>query len=462
MASPYIDKLGTGSVLEKRKYHAKVLSESAIWTNVRRALDTLDLFSEWAWSESLFFIWLDISNLFIFGLDPRELEPLDPEFRVRLPSLREFLQGVKLKLEPIDLGEAWRTFYWDVYGTEVPPLLDFVTFVMAQCWPEYLGWLLEQTKRKLVVGESVYGTSYVDPPVVREFLRSSLFELVRRRVDLARVRRVFQVVVDGGWVSEGLAEAVYNRIAMHLSALFDAFVLDYNLLNHSRLCEPASDAAKVGLVTWRGEVVDARVRKFDEVNMGFVLDVTPLNLGILMDDRSVYRPSPLERRDVGTSVLSDFIDWKVRRMVSRYPATGVALGNYQRPEEALAFHESERADHHHQLRAFYYYVDAVVDRLLEGEAVDAFTKNMYRRAAAMLLGHRKKRHRWGYGAYEAMSEDEFRDYWLRYWSGQGLNPEVLNRIYGVLGKWARRYRVELRELGERLRRRRLTLSRALA
>ena len=141
MSSPFLETKTSESVMEKRKYFNKLLSESAIWTNFQRTLDTISLFSEWAWAESLFFIWLDISNLFIFGLDPTELLPLDPEFHVKLPTIQEFLQGIKLKLEPVDVGEAWRIFYWDIYNLEVPPLLDFVTFITAQCYPEYLGFI---------------------------------------------------------------------------------------------------------------------------------------------------------------------------------------------------------------------------------------------------------------------------------------------------------------------------------
>lgn len=462
MASPYLEAKTTESVLEKRKYFSKLLSESAIWMNYLRTLDTLSLFSEWAWSESLFFIWLDISNLFIFGLDPTELLPLDPEFHVKLPTVQEFLQGIKLKLEPVDVGEAWRIFYWDIYGLEVPPLLDFVTFITVQCWPEYLGFILEQQKRKLIVGESVYGTSYVDPPVIREFIRSSLWELARRRIDLTRIRQFYQVVVDKARINEGIVEAMYNRLALHLHTLFEKFILDYNLLNYSKLCEATSETTKAPMVTWRGEYREVEFRKFNEINCGFILDITPLNLGILMDDRIIYKPSPLETHDVGTTVLSDFIDWKVRRMISRYPATGVAFGNYQRPDETLAWHRSERADHHHQLRLFYYYIDAVVDSLLEKEDVTIFEKNLYKRAAAMLLGHPKKRHKWGYEAYKAMIEEEFKEYWLSYWEKQGLNTFVLNKIYQVFGKWAKSYRRNLKNLGEKLKKKRYNLSQTYA
>lgn len=462
MASSYLEWKLSESAREKRKYFAKLLSESAIWTNYLRAIDTEDYFSEWAWAESAFFIWLDISNLLIFGLEPYELEPLDPEYRTELPTLEEWKQGIKLKLIPIDVGKAWMLFYWDVFGEKVPPLLDFLTLITALCWPEYLGWLLEQKKRKLIVGETPYGTGYVDPPVIREFLRTSLFELARRRMDFNRIRRVYQTIVDQGLVAEGLVEAIYNRLALHTQTLFENFVLDFNLLNYSKLCKRASERATFPVTTWRGEEFDVEFSKFDEINCGFILDVTPLNLGLLVDRKSIYKPSPIAKWEAGTTTLSWFIDWKVRRMISRYRATGVAFGNYQKPEETLKWYQSERADHYHQFRAFFYHLDALVDTALEKEDVDAFRKNLYRRAAAMLIGHKKKRHKWGYGAYKAMSEEEFKSWWLAYWERQGLKPELLNRIYEMVRAWLPSARRDLEELGRRVRERRYRLAQSLA
>ncbi|RLE94902.1 MAG: hypothetical protein DRJ96_09080 [Thermoprotei archaeon] len=458
MASPYLEKKVNESRQEKQKYFAKVLSENAIWNNYLRAIDTEGVFGEWAWAESMYFIWLDISNLFIFGLEPYETAPLDPEFRAELPTLEEFLQGIKLKLIPLDVGEAYRQFYWDYYQGRVPPLLDYATFVLATCWPEYFGWLIEQKRRKLIVGESTYGTSYVDPPVIRDFIRATLLELAKRRMDFNRIRKLYQVAVDRGFIVEGVVEAIYNRLALHFQALFETFILDYNLLNYSKLCKRGSQKATFPIITWRGEEYDVEFTRFDELNAGFILNITPLNLGILMDRKSMFKPNPRAPAKVGTPVPAHFIDWKVRRMISRYRATGVAFGNYQRPEETLAYYRSERADHYHQLRLFFYHLDALVDAILEHEDVDVFRKNLYKRAVAMLIGHKKKRHRWGYDAFKSMSEEEFKAWWLEYWRRQGLDVNTLNKLYERVSKWLPRLRSDLENLGERVRRRREQLA----
>lgn len=453
--------MSTSVIYEKKKYWAKVLKEEAIWTNYLRSVDTEDIFNEWAWSESMFFIWLNISSLFIFGLEPYELEPLDPEFNIEVPSLAEWLQGIKVKIIPKTVGEAWKEFYWDYYKEEVPPEVDFDIFVDATILPEYLQYIYEQKYRKLRVGYSKYGECFVDPPVIRDFIRSTLYELIKRRIDLERIRKIFKIAVERGFMVEGIVESIYNRMVMHLQSIFESFILDYNLLNYSKLCSRGSEKTTIPITTWRGIVLDMEISKFDEINMGFILNVTPLNLGILMSRKSVFKPSPISPHKVGTCVPAHFIDWKVRRMVSRYRATGVGFGNYQRPEEAFDFHRSERADHYHAIRDFYRHIDNLVENILANKGIDRYHMNMYKRAVSMLIGHKKKRHKWGYAAFRSMSEEEFRDWWIDYWARQGLDINILSELYNMVIKWLKPLRGKLEELGKRLSQRRKQLAQAL-
>ena len=435
-----------------------MLSESAIWTNYQRTIDTESIFSEWAWAESMFFIWLNISSLYIFGLEPYEIAPLDPEFKVELPSLEEFLQGIKVKFTPQTVEEAYKEFNKDYFNREVPPVLDFDTFIDDTIKPEHTDKIKEQKTRKAIWGVSKYGESYVDPPVIRDFMRSTLYELAKRRMDFNRIRKLYQIAIDKGFIGKGIIESIYNRLVLHFQTIFESFILDYNLLNYSKLCERGSRKTTIPIMTWRGETFDAKITKFDEVNMGFILDVTPLNFGILMDRKSVFKPSPRSYPEKGTTIPSYFIDWKVRRMVSRYRATGVGFGNYQRPDEAYEFHRSERADHYHQIRLFYHHLDSLVDNFLEKEDVDVFKRNMYKRAVAMLVGHRKKRHNWGYDAFKSMSEDEFKAWWLEYWCRQGLDINILNRLYEMVKPCLQNLRSGLKELGRKLALKRKQLS----
>lgn len=465
MDAPYFLGVGfkypTEIVSEKRRYFEKVLSESAIWNNYQRALDTEDYFAEWSWSETMYFIWLNISSLFIFGLEPYELEPWDPEFNIKIPSLEEWLQGVKIKIEPKTVGEAYGEFWKDYFNIEIPPILDFDTFVEDNVKPEYAEDIRRRKAGKLVVGESKYGEAYVDPPVIRDLIRSTLYELARRRMDFNRIREIYRIAVDRGLITEGMAESIFNRLVIHFQPLFETLILDYNLLNYSKLARRGSHSATFPVITWRGEEHDVEFTKFDELNCGLILNVTPLNLGLLLPRELIFKPGPRALAVTGTPPAAWFIDWKVRQQIYRYRATGVGFGNYQRPDETTAYYRSERADQYHLLRLFFYHLDSLVDAILEGEDVDVFRLNLYRRAAAMLIGHKKKRHRWGYAAFRDMTEEEFKQWWLDYWAKQGLNTSLLEKIYERVGKWLPSLRSGLEELGERVRRRRLQLAQAL-
>ena len=181
-----------------------------------------------------------------------------------------------------------------------------------------------------------------------------------------------------------------------------------------------------------------------------------------MDRKQVYKPTPKAVVDIGTSMPSYFIDWKVRRMISRYRATGIGFGNYQRPEEAYYFHKSERADHYHQIRDFYRHFDNIIENMLANKDIDIYKKNMYKRAIAMLIGHKKKRHKWGYSAYKSMTEEEFKTWWIEYWVKQGLDINILNELYNVVIKWIQKLRPKLEDLGRKLAQRRKQLAQALA
>lgn len=456
--SPYYEDKLRESVLEKRKYWKKVLSDNAMWLNLMRVLDMEDLFSEWAWAESMFFIWLDISNLIIFGLQPYEMEPMNLDFTIELPSLEEWEQGIKLKIEPVDLGEQWAEFNLEVFGIEVPPICDFTTFLNALVWPD-LSFMLW---RKLVIGQTKYGEGYVDPPVIREFLRATFLENLKRRFDLGRLKQWMKLAIEKLDIAEGVAEAVYNKIVEHVAVIFENFILDFNLLNYSKLCkrepEKGVTRARAPIITWREEEHDMEYDRFAEINVGFILNVTPLNFNIMTEKGKKFYKETI----VGViPIASHFIDWKVRRLLSRYRATHVAIANYQRPEEQLHYYASERCEQIHALREIFYTIDSMVDTLLEREDVDIFRRNLYRTAARSLIGYRKKRHKWGYAAYKTMTEEEFKRWWISHWERQGLKREILERIYERLERWLPILRNEVEELGRRVREIRYRLARLL-
>jgi hypothetical protein len=86
------------------------------------------------------------------------------------------------------------------------------------------------------------------------------------------------------------------------------------------------------------------------------------------------------------------------------------------------------------------YVESIMQQLLPG--ADKITINVYAVAVRQLFGHMYKRHRWGMDLWSMLDDEELKTYWISYWTSQGLDPEVLGKIYDkikdVLPRLARR------------------------
>ncbi|RLC73744.1 MAG: hypothetical protein DRI26_00200 [Chloroflexi bacterium] len=450
MAALDIDRYLEQLKYQKRKYHAKVMSENALRIGWYRMIDTENWFSYECWMDMLFYIHLDISSLFIFGLSPEELEPWNLEFKMRLPDLEEFLEGIKIVFERTDIGQAWKDFMQEYFNIDVPPVHDYDTFVSWNVEPEIQRTVAKQKERKFIIGVTKYGEGYVDPPTVREFLRASFLELLRRRPDLERFRAFLEQTAKSLDIAEHIAESVYNRIAMLYSIIHENFILGYNLLGVSKLTPRGSQRATCAIKTWRREVFDVHYERFIQPQAGFILGVTPLGFGLLIPRRRFYKPNPKTYPKDGAPPCVFFIDWKARRNISRYIATPLAVANYAKPEEMRDVHKCERVMQYAELQTLRYVVDSIVTSVFTGVKIDAFRLNLYRRAANQLIGHRKKRHRWGYGAWKTMTEEEFKEWWLSYWEKQGLDRTHLQRIYEAVERWLNPARQKALELGERL------------
>jgi hypothetical protein len=102
-------------------------------------------------------------------------------------------------------------------------------------------------------------------------------------------------------------------------------------------------------------------------------------------------------------------------------------------------------------------VEHEVEALLTREApgLNTFDRRKYVTAVLQLLGHTGKRHRWGYKVYQLMEEPELRNWWVEYWSNQGLDRALLEKLYENVKTWLPRIVDVKRELGRRVRLRRL-------
>jgi hypothetical protein len=97
--------------------------------------------------------------------------------------------------------------------------------------------------------------------------------------------------------------------------------------------------------------------------------------------------------------------------------------------------------------------EAVLRQLAPG--LDPMKQRAYISAVLQLLGHRGKRHEWGYGVFKAADLDELKSWWLDYWSGQGLDRGVLEELYNRVEPFLDKYIQKKTDLGRKIRLQRL-------
>jgi|GEM_PF-1597470 len=438
----------------KRKYAEKVLSLSAMDLMYQRILDVEDWTWDWMWQYIPLFIDLDISSLFIFAISPEELLPMSLDFKIELPTIEEWLEGIRLKFVPIAIGDYWKTFMYEYFELVVPPVLDYPTAIEHIVPPEYEEYFKKEESKKARYGVTKYGEGYYDPPVIREFMRATFLEIFKRKPRLKRLRDWLKEVKRTQDFAEWVPASAYHRIALLHEILYNDFILDFGLLNISVLHPKEEKGRSVEIEDYEGVSRTVEYETLPDAEMGFILDISYLNVDYLIPRDFRYKKTV-----VGvTPYHTWFSDKKVRDFIARYRATHIGFINYQRIEEMMDWHKSERAEQYGELQRIRYTIDSMVTNILKDKDVDAFRLNLYRRAVNQLIGHKKKRHKWGYDGWKAMSEEEFKNWWIEHWVRQGLNRDLLNLLYERLIKICQYLRDESEELGKRLKRTRERLA----
>jgi hypothetical protein len=137
--------------------------------------------------------------------------------------------------------------------------------------------------------------------------------------------------------------------------------------------------------------------------------------------------------------------------------TAPAFSNYVTGSEAVDHTISERTNIWGELVSDRYTLEHVVDvalrQLMPG--LDPMKRRTYTSAVLQLWGHRGKRHEWGFGVFKVADLEEYKNWWLDYWSSQGLDREVLEELYRRVEPFLEKLTQKKVELGRRLRLQRL-------
>ena len=138
-----------------------------------------------------------------------------------------------------------------------------------------------------------------------------------------------------------------------------------------------------------------------------------------------------------------------------------AYANYNKPEEMTDPHKSEKVEQYDALQWMRRKIEDWVERQIPSEEANPVKIRQYQNAVLQIFGWKAKRHKWGFKAWEYMTDDEFKQWWLDNWATQGLNRQTLDKLFEGSRIWMPYLREEKRKLGEKVKQSRLRLALSL-
>ena len=421
---------------QKRKYHEKLLSVDGEWSLVLRTMDVFDIALDLSALLIPEFYFSSMAGSLLFGLDLFDLEPLSLEFSWRYPTLDEWLNGVSIVFSRAAPG----------YAT---PVEQFISTGVKE---EHRQDIERSMLSKGVYGRSRYGQSYYDPAAVRKLLEQMLLVFFKKHAPHTSRRTAIEATAKALGINPELARYMHDIASMTMASHVGCFILDYGLLDVSYLCEEYEADPRMGKVRYidyDGSEREAEIMTLADMMFGCILDVSALDYCYLMPDEDVFHHSE--------NPYIDAVDQKLHNFRDRFMLTPLGFSNYVRGDEAEDYHKCERTNVWGELMALRYTVEHVVESFLAREVpdLDPFSRRKYISAALQLVGHTGKRHRWGYGVFKYMALEELREWWLDYWSKQGLDLKALEKIFSLVEPWLQHIvRIKV-EMGRRLRLQRL-------
>lgn len=432
------------TTLMKRKYHRKTLTDSAIYSTYVRLLDVEPEFATTVWLQIPVFDLAELGLGLLYNIVPVEWQPYAIDFTYETPTTEEMLQGIWVKFKPVAFEKL---YIW---------MTEFREYIMENIKPEFQASLLTLVAEKAIYGITPYGIGVYDPVVAREFLRSTFQKLRLIRTPDMSWREMLDHISDFLEMIGVTDEITYNRLMLMFSAQKESFVLGLSLLGYSKLSKKEEDYAIVPFMDARGNICEVRFRTLDHLQMGFILGITPLGYGILLPKESIYN---LQEGKKNPSFLK-VLDQKIRGMIGRITLTTWSYTNYHKVEEMRDVHKSDKANQYALLQTLRRHIEEWVRNKLPIGEFDAVTVRAYQNAVLQLISWKAKRHKWGFQGWEAMNDEQFRDWWFEHWERQGLNKTTLQSLYEGVRPWLKAIREYKLNIGERVKQIRKRLAQA--
>jgi hypothetical protein len=392
---------------EKMRYAQKVTSEDALSQNI---------FDIYLFSDQIGFqfdlvtfdsIFTSLINIVFFGLDPSDVPIFNLCFETSLPTPEEFVKGKLLDISCVSCLEKY------------PELVSAISSAVETVKPMMI--------EKCYYGKSRYGNCYVDPTVVRDYLRSTML-------------RVFKVLR-----TPGTQKATHDSFIVNLGMLPEPLKVAWEMSNYvfeAKVRDPWWDYAWWDYSYWAEE--ESYITTYEKqpipVNPEHVMDVAGASFWDLGLWDYSYWAEEVHSSQEGLETLDKFehlfdsimgiADVITRDAKSRILTMPLIVANYQRADERRNWAISRRVDEFAFSKVWVYRIREAVRNIVVGEPPSMF--RVYESAAMTLVSRIGRPGGWGYEAFRGMDVNTLKRQWIDEWSGKGLDPAKLEKIFDTV------------------------------
>ena len=392
---------------EKMRYAQKVTSEGAITQNIFDIYifsDSIATYYDFMILDSVF---TSLVGIAFFGLEPSEIPVFNMCYDTALPSTEEFVKGKLIDIKQVSCLDKY------------PEISTYISEAVTALKPS--------TVQKCFWGRSTYGDCYVDPTVVRDYLRSSML-------------RVFKIPRSGETQKD-----IHDSFIENLDMLPEPMKAGWEMSNYiyeAKARDAWWDYAWWDYSYWAEE--ETYITNYEDVpilvNPEHVMDVVVDAFWDLAVWDFSYWAEETHSTPEGIEMLDRFgkmydatmkiADKILLEQKSRLLTMPLIVANYQTAEERENWATSRRVDEFGLSKAWLYRIRDAVRAIVSGTPPAIF--RVYESATMSLVSRIGRSGGWGYEVFRGMDLATLRKQWIDEWSAKGLDPETLGKIFDTI------------------------------
>jgi len=425
---------------QKQDYWIKILSDEGAWTTLSllfNEFDWLSYFSDWVLSDTL---WSSLVSMLLLSLPALDIEPINLVWDIELPTPEEFARGIRIKLVKKVIEDL------------VPECKDVIEDITKIFEEDFAEQFKETRLVKGYYDRTQYNTSYYDPTEVYELIRSTLYALMKKDITLNDAREKIDVLAKILEIHPEVKKILFNKLSAISAVKEQVMVWDYGWWDKSYW----GDEEGKGWIRYIDYDLQEKSIEFEDMVdliMGGHFDEASWDYFFWVGE-SGKEAHPFKDGKCSIAYIYDKLWANFRNMVL---TTALAVANYQRREEMEKWTRSERLETFSLPVTQRMYLERLVASIVRKHEpnIDVFRLRLYKSAVLQIFGIKGSPHRWGEDTFRAMTEEDFKQWWIETWERKGLRRETLEDLYDSLKKQIdifinRRYRERFRFLSKRL------------